>query len=288
MSETLRFENQVAVITGAGNGLGRSHALLFGRLGARVVVNDVGASAADAVAAEIRAAGGTATSSADSVEQGDKIVQTALDTFGKLDIVVNNAGILRDASFAKMSDDDWNAVFQVHVFGAFKVTRAAWPHLRANAFGRVVFTASGSGLYGNFGQANYSAAKMALVGMANTLALEGVSKNVRVNTIAPIAASRMTESVLPAEARAIFLPEFVSPLVAWLCHPSCDETGGLFEVGGGRIARARIERTRGVDFGRDAPMPLDAIREALPRISDFTDAVHPTNLMETVQHLLPQ
>src|SRR3712207_1292221 len=239
MGNELRFDGKVAIVTGAGNGLGRSHALLLASRGAKVVVNDLGGSstgggrgseAADKVVAEIKAAGGEAVANYDSVEDGGKIVQTALDTWKRLDIVINNAGILRDTSFQKMTEQDWELIYRVHVLGAFRVTQAAWPHLREAGYGRIIFTASAAGIYGNFGQANYSMAKLGLAGFANTLAIEGAKKNILVNTIAPVAGSRMTETILPKEVVDALKPEYVSPLVAWLCHESCEERGGLFEV----------------------------------------------------------
>ena len=262
MTDALRYDGKVALITGAGNGLGRSHALLLARRGARVVVNDLGGSAtgggqssaaADKVVAEIKEAGGEAVANYDSVEAGGKIVQCALDTFGRIDIVVNNAGILRDTSFLKMTDADWELIQRVHVNGAYQVTHAAWPHLRDQKYGRILFTASAAGLYGNFGQANYSAAKLGLVGLGFTLAAEGKKYNIGVNTIAPIAGSRLTETILPKELIDALRPEYVSPLVAWLAHDECQETGGIFEVGGGFFAKLRWERAAGQMFrvGRD-------------------------------------
>ena len=219
----LRFDGRVAIVTGAGGGLGRSHALLLASRGAKVVVNDLGGSftgegksggAADKVVAEIKAAGGEAVANYDSVEDGDKIVKTAIDAFGRIDIVVNNAGILRDVSFAKMTQQDWDLVYKVHVLGAFRCTHAAWPHMRDAGYGRIIITASAAGIYGNFGQANYAMAKLGLHGFAQTLALEGKKRNIIVNTIAPIAGSRMTETVLPKELLDALKPEYVSALVA--------------------------------------------------------------------------
>src|SRR5262249_49064245 len=201
MSKELRCDGRVAIVTGAGGGLGRSHALLLASRGARVVVNDLGgshtgegksASAADKVVAEIKAAGGEAIASYDSVEDGDKIVKTAIDAWGRLDILINNAGILRDVSFVKMTPQDWDLVYKVHVAGAFRCTHAAWPHMRDAKYGRVIMTSSAAGIYGNFGQANYAMAKLGTHGLAQTLAIEGKKYNVLVNTIAPIAGSRMT------------------------------------------------------------------------------------------------
>jgi 3-hydroxyacyl-CoA dehydrogenase/3a,7a,12a-trihydroxy-5b-cholest-24-enoyl-CoA hydratase len=291
----LRFDNRVAIVTGAGNGLGRAHALLLAARGARVVVNDLGGghtgggkstNAADKVVEEIKALGGQAVANYDSVEDGGKIVQTALDTFKRVDIVVNNAGILRDTSFQKMSDDDFDLVYRVHVLGAFRVTRAAWPHMRDAGYGRVIMTASAAGIYGNFGQANYSVAKLGLHGFAQTLALEGYKRGVRVNTIAPIAGSRMTETILPPDLVNALKPEFVSPLVAWLCHESCEENGSLFEVGGGFIGKLRWERTEGALFRLSRPMTPEAIEAKWTAICDFGKVTHPSNVTESMQPIL--
>lgn len=202
----LRFDNLVVVITGAGGGLGKCYALEYGRRGAKVVVNDLGSStlgegksskAADQVVEEIKSLGGEAVANYDSVENGDKIIKTAIDAFGKIDILINNAGILRDKSMLKMEENDWDIIMNVHLKGAFMTTKAAWPYMRRNGFGRIINTSSGSGLYGNFGQSNYGAAKLGLVGMTRALAREGQSVNVLANAIAPTSISRMTEDILP-------------------------------------------------------------------------------------------
>ncbi|MEZ4451530.1 MAG: SDR family NAD(P)-dependent oxidoreductase [Nannocystaceae bacterium] len=291
MANELRYDGKVAIITGAGNGLGRSHALLLASRGARVVVNDLGgdahgggkgSKAADAVVAAIKEAGGEAIANYDSVEDGAKIVQCALDSFGRVDIVVNNAGILRDTTFHKMSEQDWELIYRVHVLGAFRVTHAAWPHMRDQGFGRVIMTASAAGIYGNFGQANYAMAKLGLVGMSNTLALEGKKRGVHVNAIAPIAGSRMTETVMPPELIAALRPEAVSPLVAWLCHEDCEETGGLFEVGGGFFSKLRWERSQGVTvrIGRDI-RPED-LQRRWKEVTDFEGATHPAEITQAL------
>ncbi len=227
------FEDKVVIVTGGGNGLGRAHALAFARRGARVVVNDLGGSldgsgsgdAADRVVAEIEAIGGRAVASKDSVcdkEGSRRIVQIALDAFGTVDILVNNAGNLRDKSFKNMTLEDFDAVLDVHLRGTAYVTHAAWPVMYEKSYGRIVFTSSGSGIFGNFGQANYGSAKMGMVGLMNVLAIEGLSKNIRVNCLAPGAATRMTASVpgasfdaaAPPAERA---PELVSPAVLYMC-----------------------------------------------------------------------
>lgn len=291
----LRFDNKVAVITGAGCGLGRSHALLLGSLGARVVVNDLGGDAhghgadtkpAEQVAAEIRRQGGKAVANFGSVEQGERLIEQALDCYGGIDIVINNAGILRDRSFHKMSHEDWQAVIDVHLEGAYRVTRAAWPHLREQRYGRVIFTSSAAGIYGNYGQANYSAAKLGLYGLTQTLAVEGRSHNILVNAIAPMAASRLTESLMPPELNARLKPELVSPLVAWLCHEQCEESGGLFEAGAGWFGKLRWQRADGIGLPVDRPITPGDIASHWAQITDFDHAHYPDSNVEAVTRLL--
>lgn len=288
MSE-VRFDNRVVIITGAGNGLGRAYALEMGKRGASVVVNDLGGSAfgdgadqaaADVVVNEITSAGGTAVANYDSVTDGDKIVQTAMDTYGKIDVVINNAGILRDKTFHKMEEQDWDLIYDVHVRGAFKVSHAAWPYMRDQNYGRMIFTASAAGIYGNFGQTNYSMAKLGLHGMSQTLSLEGRSKNILVNTIAPIAGSRLTETVMPKELTDALKPEFIMPLVLKLCDENSEETGGLYEVGAGWIGRLRWERTRGASFSVSEGFTPEDVNDAWDEISDFTEADHPASIAD--------
>lgn len=236
MSQEIRFDGKVAIVTGAGNGLGRAHALLLGSRGARVVVNDLGVSteglgsssaAADEVVAQIRAMGGEAVADYHSVTEGEKIVATALEVFGTVDILINNAGVLRDSSFHKMTEEQWDLIQEVHVKGAFRLTHAVWPIMREKGYGRIIMTASGAGIFGNFGQCNYSTAKSGLIGFANSLAIEGASKNIRVNTIAPVAASRMViaSGLFPQELHDKVKVEDCAPLVGWLCSEECTDTG---------------------------------------------------------------
>lgn len=294
MSE-LRFDGRVAIVTGAGNGLGRSHALLLASRGCKVVVNDLGGAhtgggksseAADKVVAEIKAGGGDAVANYDSVEDGASIIKSATDAFGRVDIVINNAGILRDTSFQKMSEQDWELIYRVHVLGAFRVTHAAWNLMREQGYGRIIMTASAAGIYGNFGQANYAMAKLGVVGFANTLAIEGAKKNVRVNTIAPIAGSRMTETVLPKNLLDALKPEYVSPLVAYLCHESCEETGALFEVGGGVMNKLRWERTAGKNFPVGKPLSIEQVEKHFKQITDFSKTAHPSTIQDSLESVL--
>jgi 3-hydroxyacyl-CoA dehydrogenase/3a,7a,12a-trihydroxy-5b-cholest-24-enoyl-CoA hydratase len=287
---TIRFDDRVVVITGAGGGLGRSHALAFAARGAKVVVNDLGGAVtgdgashtpAQKVVDEIVAHGGEAVANYDSVSDGEKIIQTALDNFGRIDVVVNNAGILRDKSFAKMSDEDWDLVYQVHVEGAYKVTKAAWEHMRNQEYGRIVMTASAAGIYGNFGQANYSMAKLGLHGFAQTLAIEGKARNILVNTIAPVAGSRMTETIFPPQLVEQLKPEFISPLVVWLAaEANREHSGGLFEVGAGFVAKLRWERTQGHVFDTAQGFNADDVASAWGEVTDFTRASHPASVQE--------
>ena len=291
MANEFRFDNKVVVVTGAGGGLGRQYALMFGSRGAKVVVNDLGggahgggqsASAADKVVDEIRAMGGEAVANYDSVENGAAIIQTAVDNYGTVDIVVNNAGILRDTSFQKMTEDEWDLIIRVHLRGSMSVTHAAWPIMRKKGFGRIIMTTSAAGLYGNFGQANYSAAKLGLLGLANTLAVEGGSKNVFVNTIAPIAASRLTETVLPAEILEGLKPEYVSPLVGWLCHEDCEENGGVFEVGAGIINKLRWQRTKGAGFRLTSPPQIEDVVAQWSAVGDFSECDYPKTVADSM------
>jgi NAD(P)-dependent dehydrogenase (short-subunit alcohol dehydrogenase family) len=295
MSESVRFEDKVVIVTGAGGGLGRAHALLFARHGARVIVNDLGgsahgeganASAADRVVAEIREAGGEAVANHDSVTDGDKIVQNALDAFGRVDVVVNKAGILRDKSFAKMEDADWDLVYRVHVEGAYKVTRAAWPHLRDQNYGRIIFTSSTSGIYGNFGQANYGMAKLGLYGLTRTLAVEGRKNNILVNAIAPTGGTRMTEGLIPASVFDLLKPELVSPLVVYLGSEQCQDSAGLYEVGGGWIGKVRWERSLGAGFNPHAGFSPEDVAAQWQTISDFSDAAHPADNVEALKEMM--
>lgn len=247
----LHFLGRVAIVTGAGGGLGREYALLLASRGCSVVVNDLDSKAADTVVSQIEKNGGKARANYNSVEEGEALVKTALDAFGKIDILINNAGILRDKSLLKMTNEDWDIIHKVHLRGSFLVTRAAWPYMRERGYGRIIMTASSAGLFGNFGQTNYAAAKMGLIGLSNTLAVEGAKYNIHSNVIIPIAASKLTADIIPEQLLKRLLPSYVAPVVAYLCHESCKETGGTFEASGGWVARYKLHRSRGKVYNGD-------------------------------------
>ena len=282
----INFEGRVAIITGAGGGLGRVYALELARRGAAIVVNDLGgardgsgegsATPAQKVVEEIEKLGGRAVANYDNVatpEGGENIVKTAMQTFGRVDIVINNAGILRDKTFLKMDPENWNAVMNVHLNGAYNVTNPAFAVMRENGYGRIVMTTSAAGLYGNFGQTNYSSAKMALVGLMNTLKLEGQKYNIRVNTVAPLAGSRLTEDIMPPEIFEKMKPEFVSPMVLYLCSEECADSGQIFNAGMGYFNRAAILTGPGVQLGdAENPPTPEQISDHMDRINDMTGA----------------
>jgi len=284
--EKITFEGKVAVVTGAGNGLGKLYALELAKGGANVVVNDLGGAAdgsgqgsatpAQVVVDEIIKAGGKAVASQDNVatvQGGENIVKTALDAFGRLDILINNAGILRDKSFVNQDAQTWNPVLDVHLNGAFNVTRPAFKIMKEQGFGRIVMTTSAAGLYGNFGQTNYSAAKLGIVGMMNTLKIEGAKYNIKINAIAPIAASRLTQEVMPPEIYEKSKPEFVSPMVLYLCCDDCGETGQIFNAGLGFFNRAAVLTGGGLKIGdSENPPTPEMIHENFDRINDMAGA----------------
>ena len=278
-SAPLRFDGDVAIVTGAGRGLGRCHALELARRGARVVVNDLAGDSDPAarVVEEIRAAGGVAVANHDSVataEGGERIVQQALDEFGSIAIVVNNAGILRDKAFHNLTPDLIEPVLLVHLTGAFNVTMPAWRHLRIAAYGRVVNTTSASGLFGNFGQASYGAAKAGLVGLTRSLAIEGRKVGISVNAISPMASTRMTEDLLGENAE-LLAPEQVSPVVAYLCHRDCRINGQIVSVGGGHISAVVTSVTRGIT---EPELSAEAVRDRLDEIFNRDDEIVPRHL----------
>ena len=276
MTAELGFDGRVAIISGAGGGLGRQHALMLASRGALVVVNDLGGAvdgtgsdkgAAERVVDEIRALGGEAVADTNSVstpEGGEAIVATAVEAFGTVDIVINNAGILRDKAFHNMDPAMYDAVLEVHLRGALNLTKPAFKIMRDKGYGRIVSTSSGAGVFGNFGQANYGAAKMGLVGLTRVLAVEGARNNIRANAIAPIALTRMTEDLLGDLGQKL-QPEFVAPLVTYLAHESCEASGRLFSVGGGRVAEVFIGECDGFTSATLSP---EEIRDNWGQITD--------------------
>ncbi len=287
-SQSCQFTGKVVLVTGAGAGLGRAYAIAFAERGASVVVNDLGtsqtgegaaASVADKVVAEIKSKGGKAVANYDSVTEGAKIVDAAVKAFGRLDVVINNAGILRDASFLKLTDKDWSLLRQVHLNGTYAVTHAAWEIFRKQKSGAIINVTSAAGLYGNYGQAHYSAFKAGTIAFSNTLAIEGAKFNIRSNVIAPVAGSRMTATVMPEDLVQALKPEYVVPLVLYLAHESCEETGGIFEVGGGWISKVRWERASGYahseEKGEFTPETLARNWSLVTNFDDRTKVTHP-------------
>ena len=294
----LGYDGKVAIITGAGGGLGRQHALLLASRGAQIVINDLGGSVsgegggnegpAHTTAKEIESLGGIAVADTNSVatpEGGVAIVDTAIEAFGRVDIVINNAGILRDKTFHNMTPEFLDPVIDVHLKGAFNVTRPAWIKMREQGYGRVVNTASGSGLFGNFGQSNYAAAKLGLVGLTRVLANEGRKHNIKANAIAPIAWTRMTEDIMTGMEEKLD-PKYISPLVAYLVHEDCPVSGEVYSVAGGYVARVFIGVTRGIFEGEK--LSPEVVRDKFEQIRDETDYYVPEQPTEEFSHVFPK
>jgi len=281
--DPVRFDGRVAVITGAGRGLGRSHALMLAARGAKVLVNDPGGGPdgagvdrgpAEAVVEEIRRAGGEAIANFDSVDTwagGEAIVEAAMGAFGRVDILINNAGILRDRSLMKMTEEEYRRVMQVHLDGSFFVTRAAFPPMRAQNYGRVLFTSSGAGLWGNFGQANYSAAKLGIVGLMHVVKIEGQKHRILANAIAPVAASRLLGSIMTEQMMQALDPRYVSVLACYLVSETCTFSGGIFAAGAGHYARAAMVEGPGVAL-EEPTITVEMIADQFDAICDLTGA----------------
>jgi NAD(P)-dependent dehydrogenase (short-subunit alcohol dehydrogenase family) len=277
---SLDFTDKVVIVTGAGGGLGKAHALDFARRGAKVVVNDLGGSvdgsagtsaAAEEVVAEILAAGGQAIANGSSVTDDDGVanmISQTMDAFGRIDVLVNNAGVLRDKSFAKMEIEDFTFVVDVHLFGTMKPTKAVWPIMKEQGYGRIMVTSSSSGLYGNFGQANYGAAKLGVVGFINTLKLEGQKDNIHINALAPVAWTRMTSNLMPPEMEEMLKPEQVTPAVVFMCSEEAP-TGRIICAGAGAFASAQIIESRGMYLGADPT--AEQVAENWEQISKMDD-----------------
>ena len=294
---TIRFDHRVAIVTGAGQGLGRSHATFLAARGAKVIVNDVGGNVdgagsdntpAESVVREIRAGGGEAVANFDSVADRDgarRIVATALDTFGRADILVNNAGILRDASFHEMSCDDFEHVLKVHLLGTFYVTREIFPILKNNGYGRIVMTTSAAGLYGNPDQTNYAAAKLGIVGLMNSLELEGRQHGVLINAVSPVADTRMGAGVFPEYFREMVRPELVTAAVAFLCSDACATSGDIVTAAAGYYAKAQIVESAGVVLAPGADVTPEMIAERYDDISDMSQSSPPPSAMHAFKKI---
>ena len=280
----ITFKDRVAIVTGAGGGLGRCHALDLAKRGAKVVVNDLGGnvdgsddgslSAAQQVVEEIKAGGGEAMANGASVtdrEQVDAMVKEVMDTYGRIDILVNNAGILRDKSFTKVEEEDFRMVLEVHLMGSVNCTKAVWEIMREQNYGRIVMTSSSSGLYGNFGQTNYGAAKMGVVGLMNTLKLEGAKYNIKCNTLAPLAGTRMTEDLMPGDVLDQIKPDYVTPAVTYMVSEDAP-TGVIIAAGAGVFSRVMVHETTGIYLGTGEDMTAENIEANWDQISDMTDA----------------
>lgn len=297
----IRFDGRSAIVTGAGTGLGRVYALNLAKRGANVVVNDLGCDRhgsgerssrpADKVVEEIKGAGGEAVANYDSVaspEGGEKIVRTALDAYGKVDILINNAGILRDKSFMKMEPENWKAVMDVHLDGAYNVTRPAFRVMRQNRYGRIVVTTSSAGLYGNFGQANYAAAKMGLVGLMHTLKLEGAKYNIKINAIAPMALSRMTEDLMTPEMAKNTSPDFVAPMVVYLCSEELSDSGQIYFAGAGVYCRAALVTRPPVLVGNgEIPPSAEEVMARIDEVKSLKDAREYASFEDQIALLKP-
>ena len=294
------FSGRVAIVTGAGAGLGRSYALELAKRGAKVVINDLGGTrdgagssdaAANKVVDEIKAQGGQAVPNYDNVATvagGANIVKTAVDAFGKVDILINNAGILRDKSFTKMEEENWDGVMNVHLKGAYCVSRPAFEVMRANNYGRIIMTTSGAGLFGNFGQSNYASAKMGLIGLTNVLKLEGAKYNVKTNVIVPVAASRLTEDVLPPEFFEKMKPDYIAPAVLYMCSEECQDSGMIINATLGYFSRTAILTGPGAILSKDGKVPSpEEVRDSWSTITSLEDPKYFNQLPEMFGVLTP-
>jgi len=294
------FSGRVAIVTGAGAGLGRSYALELAKRGAKVVINDLGGTrdgagssdaAANKVVDEIKALGGQAVPNYDNVATvagGANIVKTAVDAFGKVDILINNAGILRDKSFTKMEEENWDGVMNVHLKGAYCVSRPAFEVMRANNYGRIIMTTSGAGLFGNFGQSNYASAKMGLIGLTNVLKLEGAKYNVKTNVIVPVAASRLTEDVLPPEFFEKMKPDYITPAVLYMCSEECQDSGMIINATLGYFSRTAILTGPGAILSKDGEIPSpEEVRDNWSTITSLENPKYFNQLPEMFGVLTP-
>jgi len=271
----MNFEGKVAIVTGAGAGLGRLYALTLAKKGAKVLVNDMNAKAANTVVEEIKASGGVACADVHSVVDGDKVVASCIEAFGTVHIIINNAGILRDVGFKKQTPEQWDLVLKVHLYGTRNICKAAWKTMSEQKYGRIVNVTSVNGLYGQFGQSNYSAAKLGIVGFSKSLAIEGKKKNIKCNVIAPGAGTAMTATVMPKAMCDAWKPELVAPIVSFLSHEECPVSGEVFESGGGWVAQVKWKRTQGHYFDVDSGFGPEDIKNHWNDITNFDGADFP-------------
>lgn len=294
MAQQLLFHGRTAVVTGAGGGIGRMYALELARRGCNVLVNDLesgglgeSSSRVRRVVEEIVSQGGIAVGNTHSVMEAESVMETAVRVFGKVDILINNAGILRDKSFLKMSMEEWQDVLDVHLGGTMRMSKAVWSMMLEQKYGRIVNIGSSAGLYGNFGQTNYSAAKMGILGFTNSLAIEGLKHNVLVNCVIPVADSKMTETVLSTEVRELLHPSHIVPMVLSLSHDTCTTTGATFELGGGFYSKVSIERSQGVVLGgKDSFATVESVAASMSKISERGEPSRPMSISESLQQML--
>lgn len=280
------FEDRVVLVTGASRGLGRAFARCFGAAGATVAVNSTGRNEAGIEAVEeILTAGGRAFHVEGRAEEASALVEATLKQGGRLDAVVHNAGFVQDKSLRKMSTEQWDAVLDVHLRAAFGLSRAAWPAFEEQGGGRLVFISSSAGLYGNFGQANYAAAKMGLYGLCRTIAIEGKKTNIRCNCVAPFGATELNSGNMPEAFKAMIKTEYVAPLVGYLAHPDCEESGGLFEASAGAFKKLRWERSEGLRLDTTNPLTIADVANGWERVVDFSNAEHPKDMQEALEGL---
>lgn len=284
--EAMKFEDQVVLVTGASRGLGKAFARCLAEAGAVVAVNSTGANEAGPEAVdEISRAGGRAFHVPGRVEEAEALVEATLKQGGRLDAIVHNAGFVRDKSLRKMSLEQWDAVLDVHLRAAFRLSQAAWPSFEERGGGRLVFLSSSAGLYGNFGQANYAAAKMGMYGLCRTIAIEGKKANIHCNCVAPFGATELNSGGMPDALKAAIKTEFVAPLVGYLAHPECQESGSLFEASAGAFKKVRWERSEGLRLDTSKPLTIDDIAKGWDRIVDFSSSEHPKDMNEALMGL---
>jgi len=282
---TIRFDDQVVLVTGGTRGLGRAFSECLASSGATVVVNSTSDDDGGVLSA-IERQGGRAIHIPGLVENADALIEKIVEQCGRLDAIVHNAGFVRDKTLRKMTDEQWDDVMGVHLKAAFQLTRAAWPHFEAAGRGRVVLISSASGLYGNFGQANYAAAKMGMYGLARSITLEGAKSNITCNCVAPVGATTMNSAHWSDEDKRIRKAEYVAPLVAYLAHAGCEESGSFFEASAGSFRKLRWERTEGLNlFPEETPVTVDTIASQWAKITDFTNTEHPTSMSDSLQRM---